>query len=310
MFTFNVILYVLLHIGIIAVYSFIRKILWRKGDSPSQYRQPNYVLLLFVPIVGVVLNMISDWHARTEKMDTDGRQVLDRNFQIAQGVNVVSPIQIEKEINIVPLAESLTLSPVKQRRRLLLDLLKSKDDYPATLLVEAVNNEDTETAHYAASAIVEIKRDLLIKLREYELLYKASPTETAVLFEYAKVLKQYMESGFLNAATIRQYEERFCALLDEFLHLRTDVEEVFIQKIHVELELNRVEEAKTTAAQLLSAFPQSEKAYMAMMKVHYQSQQYDQLTALLQTITELQIPLSNETIRLTRYWLKGAKHAR
>src|SRR4030042_1776780 len=63
-------------------------------------------------------------------------------------------VDFEKEINTVPLEDSLNFSDNKSKRAYLIYILKKDFISHIKGLQKAIKSQDTETSHYAAAALV------------------------------------------------------------------------------------------------------------------------------------------------------------
>src|SRR4051812_19179699 len=120
------------------------------------------VLITFFPVIGLLLVLYLfkpiKVHPATE--NTNHLEMADFSFPVNQ-------VNVEKEINFVPIQDALLLNDNQTKRKLLIHSLKENSIQNTSILTNALQNEDTETSHYAATAIMEMKRKLQNSLQEF-----------------------------------------------------------------------------------------------------------------------------------------------
>lgn len=217
-------------------------------------------------------------------------------------VGIYSEIEAEKELNIIPIEEALLVSEHHDRRRVMIDVLKQDSAQYLEILQIAVRNEDTETSHYAVSAIMEAKRKLLIAMQDLSVQYENRKDDIHVVRTYAEVLKGYLKSGFLDERTILKYRYTYLQILEQLTRLSNSEEWAFREKMETELALGLYIVAESTSIQYMERHPDSEDGYLCLMKVHYETRSYAKLRQTLEQLKHSPIRLSNRGIMNVRFW--------
>ncbi len=114
------------------------------------------IFLLLVPVLGVLFFLVSEL---VYFLLYKGRDKLFSSEELSfsqERTRMIIGNDIEKESDIVPIEEVLRVSNTMSKRQAFLEVLKRPDveDYMAGIQ-EAVNQEDTEVVHYAASYITD-----------------------------------------------------------------------------------------------------------------------------------------------------------
>lgn len=217
-------------------------------------------------------------------------------------VGIYSEIEADKELNVIPIEEALLVSGHQERRRVMIDLLKQDSAQYLELLQIAVRNEDTETSHYAVSAIMEAKRKLLIAMQDLSVQYENNKDDIYVVRTYAEMLKGYLKSGFLDDRTIIKYQYTYLNILEALTKLSNADEWAFREKAETELMLDLYIVAESTGLLYLERHPESENAYLCLMKVHYETRSYTKLRQTLEQLKQSPIRLSNRALMNVRFW--------
>ncbi|WP_284641340.1 hypothetical protein [Paenibacillus silviterrae] len=216
--------------------------------------------------------------------------------------------EAEKEMNVVPLEETLLVNDLTARRRAMIDLLKQDSLEYLEVLQMAVGNEDTETSHYAVSAIVEVKRKLTLALQEMSVAYQSNKNDPHLVRSYADILKSYMRSGFLDDRTLLKHRHTYSSLLGQLLELAPDSPGTYSEKIANDLELAEYAAAENTARTFLERYPRSEDAYLSLMNVYYSTRSYHRLMEVVNELKASPVRLSNPTLTMIRFWSEGARN--
>ncbi|WP_166242814.1 hypothetical protein [Paenibacillus turpanensis] len=250
---------------------------------------------------------------RGKRRDSETRaaelqKYLDTIIQGEDISDIIRKPEAEKEINVVPLQESLLVNDLTTRRRMMIDLLKQDSLEYLEVLKMAVSNDDTETSHYAVSAIMEVKRKLSISLQELAVQYEEDKNNPHVLRSYADVLKNYIRSGFLDKRTVTKHQYTYSLVLERLIEVLPNGIDAYTEKIEIDLELGEFASAERTAKRFLEQFPILEEAYLALLKVYYSIRSFSQLNAVLADLKQSPVRLSNRGINAVRFWSEEVRH--
>ncbi|MEF3303218.1 tetratricopeptide repeat protein [Paenibacillus sp. GYB003] len=298
MFEWLYLVYVLITGVVLAVF-------WRKDRREWGIR---FAFASALPVIGFALPLF--WpkgmigRNGTEAAESEQFDLFD--FELEKESRLLPKPNAEKEMNIVPLEEALLVNDYSTRRKMIIDLLKQDSLSYMGIIQNAVSNDDTETSHYAVSAIMEVKRKLTLKLQELSVRYENDKDDPYLLRAYADVLAAYMGSGFLDDRTIVKHKRTYTALLARLLELSPEEEKAYADKIRADLELGEYLEAERTARSFLQRFPNREDAYMLMMEVYFTAGSYEKLRRTLEALKKSPVRLSSESLTTVRFWSEGA----
>ncbi|AIQ13154.1 hypothetical protein [Paenibacillus durus] len=259
------------------------------------------------PLIGFLLPLF--WRQRRQSDESQRIQTLEsylRQDEQADPLKVSHLSEDEKELNIVPLEEALLVNDLTSRRRTMIDLLKQDATEYLEVLRMAVGNEDTETSHYAVSAVVEIKRKLNHSLQEFSVRYETSRDDAHFLASYAEVLQNYIRSGFLDRSTVMQLKYSLTEVLQHWTEADPDAFEAYEQKMRIELELGNYLSAEQASAIMMERFPHREESYLAQMNLYFTLRSPQRFNQALQALKQSPVRLSNDALKLVRFWSEGA----
>lgn len=269
------------------------------------------VLVLSLPVIGFLLPAFwpKRWHDRRRNLNPEVQLVFFENVvtQFTNQSGLYRKPDSKKEMNVVPLQEALLVNDLSTRRRVMIDLLKMDSLEYLDVLKMAVSNEDTETSHYAVSAIMEVKRKLTLGLQQLSVQYEENKDDPYVLRSYADVLKNYMRSGFLDEQTLVKHNHIYSMVLGRLLEINPEYEEAYAEKINADLDLGQYAVAENTARRYLERFPRSEDAYLSLMKVYFTVRSFDQLKTTVEELKSSPVRFSHQALTLVRFWSEGVE---
>jgi hypothetical protein len=262
------------------------------------------LLITFLPLVGFVLVLYlfkpmkqfsASQEVEEERVNSPGRTEDNGNFY--------QTINIENEINVVPIQDALLLNDNKIKRKLLIQSLKENSIENTKVLEKALECDDSETSHYAATAIMEMKRKLLNSMQELGLLLEKKTDDFQILREYVEVINKYLKSGFLDDGTYKQYQSLLSTVLEKLLASGQGLKQHYIDKINCDLALVNYEKAAYYSERFLVEHPNEEMAYIMAMKLHYNLKNPLQLQSVISTLKKQPVRLSAQGLSIIRFWL-------
>lgn len=268
-----------------------------------------FVLVASLPIIGFL--MPAFWSKRWHDINASKNRLAEldmfsqANILAINQFSVFTKPEAEKEMNVVPLEEALLVNDLSTRRRVIIDLLKQDSIGYLEVLRMAVSNEDTETSHYAVSAIMEVKRKLTLMLQEFAVQYEENKDDPHLLRSYADVLKSYMRSGFLDERTMVKHNHLYSTLLDRLLEIAPESTDAYIEKINADLDLGNYMDAERTALIYREKYPRSEDAYLCLLKIYYTLRAVDKLMRTIEELKSTPIRLSSRALTAIKFWSKG-----
>lgn len=265
------------------------------------------VLVAFLPIIGWTFAAV--WPKKTIRNEGELFESymngLDQDILIRRDA-IHTKVDIQKELDVIPIEEALLVNDHVTRRRVMIDVLKEDAGQYMKVLRTAVQNEDTETSHYAVSAIMEVKRKLALALQRCSSDYERNPDSLQVAQRYRDVLKQYMDSGYLDDRTLRSYEEVYLGLLDQIIMTGTvGINRDFEEKMMCEMKRASYKEAEQTGISYLTKFPDREEPYLRLIELYYTTKAPNSMHRMIQALKESDTVLTNHGLTLVRYWSEG-----
>jgi len=259
-------------------------------------------MTIFFPVGGWILvkQLLNKRNIATlESKRNENTEYYKDNEKIYMPLNKV---EFAKEVNFVPIQDALLLNDNKTKRKLIIHSIKENSIQNPELLKEALLNEDSETSHYAASALLEMNRNLLNSMQECAAKLDLEPNHGDCLLLYCDTIKKYITQNSHDEAIKNKYLLIFADVLERILESNLFSEQHFEDKIECELELKNFEKAKFYSDQFIEVFPLAEKAYVSALKLYYKCNNLQEMRSILQRFKKQPIHLSPQSMGIIRYW--------
>lgn len=258
-------------------------------------------VILFLPFLGYLLFFFL-WLKERGIVDGKKPEYLQYNEEnTASAQKRKEKSYTERILDLVPMEEALLINDNHSRRKQLLDILKSDMTRYPLLLKKALCNEDTETSHYAAAGIVEIKRKLLMSVQESRTEYENSKDRNTFI-SYAYALKAYQGCGLLDEASARKAGETYQKLIEKVLEFYCQEREFFIDCINHEIEAGEYELAAFYCKKFMEAYSQEEHPYLMYLKLFYRSGDRISFNDMLELLEKSTVCLSSNTWDIIKFW--------
>lgn len=274
-----------------------------------QYRRKKkwlaqYLIAFFFPFLGFLLIYLMNKKVRSQK-EAIPEWLMRQKTDLNQREFSIFKEDVEKERNVVPIEDALILNENKVRRTMLLDILKKESIQNIESIKFALENEDSETSHYAATAIMELKRKLLNSMQSLDTQVDENPNDVKVLSAYKEVITQYINSGFLDEKTLLKNKYNYSTILEKMIEIQPSEESYFVEKISCDLSLAEYTTARNYCDLFVRLHPDCEDAYFMDMQIHYLMKNSEGFEKSLNDLRKSSVRLSPNGLSKLRFWLQG-----
>lgn len=253
----------------------------KNGLQDSIYK---FIIVFFLPIFGFLYFGISNLVNKFIKKSEENIESYLRYIHQKGHIYYEEPVDFESEINTIPLIDNLQFSDNKNKRAYLLYLLKKDFSGHINGLKEAIKSDDSETSHYAAAAMMEIKKQFEYLILSHKENYELDKNNIQKAKKYADVLRKYLRSGIADRVDYFEYLNKYSDLLAFLVENYKSEEIYFSEKVLADLELNDLKSAYKFCKQYLDSFPDSENAYILLLKVLCKLKDYESFRKELKKI--------------------------
>lgn len=209
----------------------------------------------------------------------------------------------ERERNIIPLEEAILVNEKKDLRMVMMNVVR--DDFRSSLsaITLALNSEDSETSHYAASILSsELNNFRSYVQKIWVQLGEEDDQQTgceALLLNYMDaVLKQHVFSNSEQRKFVKMLEEAAQSFYDK----RPDdfslewYEEVCLRT----LEMKMFDACKKWCDRLAQRFPDELAAYTCRLKLYFAKQDREAFLEIMEKLKQSNVVIDSETLELIR----------
>ena len=140
-----------------------------------------FIMGLLVPVVSAVYALIYIKYINQNTNKERQKEVSAADLPEAKGPN-----DLENVHGIVPISDILNLNDYDLRRKMVMTTLNADTLQYIRILKRALENADSETAHYAASIIMEVQKKMIQELSQAEANYYRNPKDTLSVSNFEK----------------------------------------------------------------------------------------------------------------------------
>ena len=209
----------------------------------------------------------------------------------------------EMERNIVPLEEALAVSDKQSLRTLMLNILKGDISDSLHSVSEALNSNDSETAHYAASALRDELNNFRTGVQDF---YTAMKKDDANVGSSGGELLHYM-NAFLAQNVFSQLEQKtYVQMMDEVATIMYTKEQTYMKPLYYEwvcmrlLEVKDFENCEKWCLRAKEQYPSELGSYTCLLKLYFEKQQKEDFFRVMKELKSSNVAIDRETLEMIR----------
>ncbi len=285
-----------LYLLLCVFYSYDR--LFNRGST--QDLTLSLLLCLGLPVVGFFLLWMMDM-AAMKKENRDFSGIFRGSSVFAQDLQTLRPVNLEEERNRVPMMEKLSLDSYELRRQSMMETLSDGDamDYLEVLRM-AMENDDSETSHYASSIMMMLQSRVQSSVQQKLRILEQQPENQAAALACEEELYKLLSSGLLDAQSLRRYEAAYSKLSDTLLSAETPEECFFRHRAAWCLRQGDYAMASRVLDRYLTLYPESEEAVYDQVCLYIGAHDIEGLRRFYLTLGARPVKLTSRTLGLLR----------
>lgn len=283
--------------------------LFRSGEKNRSW-QIRAAVMLLCPVVGVCFFLVS-WlmYRLVFRTPVDLSDVVFSKERVEPVVKSNEAL----EVNFVPLEEAIAISDRRNLRELMLNIVRGNFRESLSTIALALNAQDTETAHYAASVLQDALNDFRVQVQKsYQLVTEVLDDPERSEYEkedaelQAELLLELLNE-MLKKQVLTELEQ------SHYTHLMSDVGERLhfsqtyamnsSQMEEIALRLLEVKDytlCETWCGRLAEQFPDTLCAYTTRLKLYFSCGKREQFFQVLEQLKKTDIIVDKETLELIR----------
>lgn len=260
-------------------------------------------MMLLCPIVGPTFIFVAFWLSRLFMLMS--MDLSDVVFSKERVETFIRPDE-ETEKNMVSLEEALEVTDKKSLRSFILNVIRGDYRNSLSSIALALNSEDTETAHYAASILQDVLSDFRAGVQEkYRILDEDEEHLTENCVDLLEYMNSVVEQRVLTDLEQRSMVERMDEVLErawvsERQKISSSVYEKVCQRL---LEMEDYENCRKWCARSNEQYPDTLSSYTCQLKLFFSCGDREDFFRVMQELKESDITIDNETLEFIRIFM-------
>lgn len=209
----------------------------------------------------------------------------------------------ERERNMVSMEEALAVTDKTNLRKLMMNVIRGDVKKSLSSISLALNSEDSETSHYAASVLQDELNHFRVQVQQEYQILKGNPdfeaTRAVELLHFMnEMLMQQVFTDMEQESMVRMMEEVGAMLYDREPLLMScyDYEAVCLRL----LDIQAYEDCQKWCERVMECYPNTLSTYTCRMKLCYYTGQREEFFALLEQLRASNIVIDKETLEMIR----------
>ena len=251
-----------------------------------------FVVMIVCPLVGPLFYLLAYlFYKLFFQEPVDLEDVIFSKERIKSFVSA----EEESERNLVSLEEAIEITNEKELRTLMMNVVRGDVQKFLYSISLALNSQDTETAHYAASMLQDALNDFRTKV-EKERMLVLEDSEQSVL--YAETLVEYMNQ-VLEQRNFVGIMEEMCDILYQKAPGR--MSSVMYEAISLRLlEIEEYDQAEKWCNRAKVFYPNTLASFTTQLKLYFASGKKEQFFETVEELKNSSVVVDNETLELLR----------
>lgn len=265
------------------------------------------LIMLYAPGIGPLLFFISYLFYRLlfyRKVDLS-----DVVFSKEKSKELVR-INEEKERDFVPVEEAIEVADKGELRELVLNMAQGDYSESLSAINMALNAEDTETSHYAASILQDAINDFRMLVRKENARINDIDEEDEskreqLIFDIKKLfvyMNKVLEQHILSKLEQNGYTDILDRLLEKYYRLAgasitSEMYEAMALRL---IETEKYDRARSWCERALWRYPNTLASYTTLIKLYFSCGDRENFFKTMQELKESNIVIDRETLELIR----------
>ena len=297
-FLMMLILNTLIAVGYLIWYLIFKK----DNDNRKQYVM-HTIIMVICPVVGILYFLFGFVKYHFAKLGE--RDLSDVEFSKKRNVARMKADE-ERERNIVAVEEAILVSDQEKKRTNMLNILLGETDESFSSIALALDSDDSEVAHYAASFLQskmdsfrETVRKMQQKIEADDIEEEECQQQTLQLIQYMNhMLKQNVFTQVEQIDYVKQMEQLGEKLFQNGRDRITPAcYECILGRI---MELKEYDEAEVWGNRFSEQYPDQLSAYTLRLKLYFEANRKDKFFEVLDQLRGSAVVVDNHTLEMIR----------
>lgn len=259
------------------------------------------IVMLLCPVAGVVFFFFS--YVLYSVFMSQAMDLDDVIFRKEKSQNFLKPDE-ERERNLASLEESLLISGKKELRMLMMNIIKGDYQHALSSISLALNSEDSETSHYAASVLQEVLNEFRVTVQnQYRACQEAKGEEC---FEHCLDLITYMNPILEQKVFTDMEQQSMVARMEQVCEQAWNIQPDKISSSIYEMVSMRLLEreaydlCRKWCLRAAAQYPYTLASYSCQLKLYFSCKDREAFFRVLNEVKASDMILDSETLELIR----------
>ncbi|CEI72688.1 Hypothetical protein FRIFI_1149 [Romboutsia hominis] len=265
----------------------------------------NFLLIIAIPFLGIIYILFIYLFKFFIKSD-NGQYLIDKENEYDRNISLlIREAELKNKKDLIPIEDALNLNDHSIKRNLVIEMLKEDSYKYLEFLLKALKDEDSETSHYAATAITQLKSKLTVAIQDMEVEYYKNSKNKEVSKEYIKALKECIDSNLIDKKERTRLTYSYKLALENYIRDIEDDENYLNELIKIYIDIKNYDKAIIYSYKYMKKFVQSYKPYMFLLEVYYTLNDKKNFEKVIKSLRESDIKLDKEGLDILRFWIEG-----
>ena len=212
----------------------------------------------------------------------------------------------DRERNLVPVEEAITVTDKESLRGLILNVVRGDVRESLSTLALALDGEDSESAHYAASILQDVLNDFRANVQKtYQQMKEDEETRPG----YAHLLIDYMDPVLKQQAFTEMEQRNQVNILDEVCEMLYESDPDSITSDEYEavslrlLEISDFERCRKWCDRAAQRYPDALSTYTCQLKLYFSMGDKEEFFRVFNGLRQSGTPIDKETLDLIRVFM-------
>ena len=271
-------------------------------DNRKQYMM-HTVIMLVCPVVGALYFLFA--YLKYHFVEFGERDLTDVEFSKKRHVPRVKADE-ERERNIVAVEEAIVVSDQEKKRINMLNVLLGETEESYSAIALALDSDDSEVAHYAASFLQSKMDTFREKVRKTRQKIAESDIHEEECQEQVLELIKYMNHMLKQKVFTRVEQVDFVAQMEQlcetlFQNARDRMTQECYESIMGRImELQEYDKAELWGNRFREQYPDLLASYTLRLKLYFETKEKDKFFEVLDQLRASPVVVDNKTLELIR----------
>ncbi len=268
----------------------------------------NFLLMITIPFIGIIYTL-SIFIFKTFIKSENGKNAIEKESEYDKDISLlIREAELKNKRDLVPIEDALNLNTHTVKRNLVIEMLKEDPYKYLEFLLKALRDEDSETSHYAATAITQIKSKLTIAMQSMEVEYDKNKNNKYISDRYIKSIKDSIDSKLMDEKENLRLTYSYKIALEK--HIKNiEVKESYLNElIKIYIQIKDYDKAIYFSHKYIKTFKKTYKPYMFLLEVYYNLDDKKNFDVALNSLRNSSIKLDKDALDIVRFWIGGGNN--